>query len=237
MKQALAELSTPLNEEEMERLDNFLLDRIDDETDTEGKDEGVLNVSELDGLFTAIVSGPELVQPSQWLPAVWGDFEPIWESEKDFEDIFTLMMRQMNGISSTLMEQPETFEPIFMERQIKGKTYTIVDEWCEGYRRGVTLTKNLWSAGGDEIAELLVPILSFTATTNWLAHNLNDEGEVEIIQKTIVLNTRDIHAYWLERREEQTPVAEPLRQSGPKVGRNAPCPCGSGRKFKKCCLH
>lgn len=21
----------------------------------------------------------------------------------------------------------------------------------------------------------------------------------------------------------------------PKIGRNAPCPCGSGRKFKKCC--
>jgi uncharacterized protein YecA (UPF0149 family) len=21
----------------------------------------------------------------------------------------------------------------------------------------------------------------------------------------------------------------------PKVGRNEPCPCGSGRKFKKCC--
>jgi hypothetical protein len=28
---------------------------------------------------------------------------------------------------------------------------------------------------------------------------------------------------------------EPLR-AGPKVGRNEPCPCGSGKKFKKCCL-
>jgi SEC-C motif-containing protein len=25
-----------------------------------------------------------------------------------------------------------------------------------------------------------------------------------------------------------------IRQ-GPKIGRNDPCPCGSGRKFKKCC--
>ena len=24
-------------------------------------------------------------------------------------------------------------------------------------------------------------------------------------------------------------------RTGPKVGRNDPCPCGSGRKFKKCC--
>ena len=29
------------------------------------------------------------------------------------------------------------------------------------------------------------------------------------------------------------PVVNPLRT----VGRNDPCPCGSGKKFKKCCLH
>ena len=28
---------------------------------------------------------------------------------------------------------------------------------------------------------------------------------------------------------------QPIRRAGPKVGRNAPCPCGSGKKYKKCC--
>ncbi len=28
---------------------------------------------------------------------------------------------------------------------------------------------------------------------------------------------------------------EPFKREGPKVGRNDPCPCGSGKKFKKCC--
>lgn len=28
---------------------------------------------------------------------------------------------------------------------------------------------------------------------------------------------------------------EPIRRTAPKVGRNDPCPCGSGKKFKKCC--
>jgi hypothetical protein len=31
------------------------------------------------------------------------------------------------------------------------------------------------------------------------------------------------------------PAVEPYRRESPKVGRNDPCPCGSGRKFKKCC--
>ena len=29
---------------------------------------------------------------------------------------------------------------------------------------------------------------------------------------------------------------EPVRRAEPKVGRNDPCPCGSGKKFKKCCM-
>jgi SEC-C motif domain protein len=32
----------------------------------------------------------------------------------------------------------------------------------------------------------------------------------------------------------ETPKQEPVVQ-GPKIGRNDPCPCGSGKKFKKCC--
>lgn len=34
---------------------------------------------------------------------------------------------------------------------------------------------------------------------------------------------------------KQPPVAEPVRHTGPKVGRNDPCPCNSGKKYKKCC--
>ena len=32
------------------------------------------------------------------------------------------------------------------------------------------------------------------------------------------------------------PRAEPRTADGQKVGRNDPCPCGSGKKYKKCCL-
>jgi preprotein translocase subunit SecA len=30
-------------------------------------------------------------------------------------------------------------------------------------------------------------------------------------------------------------AATPVQREGPKVGRNDPCPCGSGKKYKKCC--
>ncbi len=36
------------------------------------------------------------------------------------------------------------------------------------------------------------------------------------------------------QKSEKKP--EPLRNTGKKVGRNDPCPCGSGRKYKVCCM-
>jgi preprotein translocase subunit SecA len=36
----------------------------------------------------------------------------------------------------------------------------------------------------------------------------------------------------ISRQQRQTPV----QRNVPKVGRNDPCPCGSGKKYKKCCL-
>lgn len=32
------------------------------------------------------------------------------------------------------------------------------------------------------------------------------------------------------------PTQRQMERNPPKVGRNEPCPCGSGKKFKKCCL-
>ena len=34
---------------------------------------------------------------------------------------------------------------------------------------------------------------------------------------------------------EQGKPQEPVKRDGDKIGRNAPCPCGSGKKYKKCC--
>ena len=231
-------LFDPLNDEEIDQLDRCLLDRVDDDADTEGKDEGLLGISDLDGFFTALVSGPVVILPSRWLPAVWGDFEPVWETTKDFEHVISLMMRHMNGIAATLMEQPQDFEPIFLEREVEGKMYTIVDEWCEGYMQGVALAADSWNAGGQLMAILLLPIRAFTGETGWRAHDLTD-AETENIRNAITPNVRDIHAWWLARRDHHAPPASALahRAAPPRVGRNDPCPCGSGKKYKKCCLH
>lgn len=224
------DLFTPLTDEELNRLDDFLLDRVDEDEYVEGMDEGILDISALDGFMTAIVSGPNMVPPSQWLPAVWGNFEPVWESDQQFEEIMTLMMRHMNGIAGMLMDAPDDFDPIFMQHEVDGKVYSIVDEWCEGYLRGMALDIRAWKEA-EEIKELLGILLLFASESGWEELKQMTDEEVEKCQDMIAPAVRSIHAYWLAQRKNMST----MRREGTKVGRNDPCPCGSGQKFKKCC--
>ncbi|EBS3384237.1 YecA family protein, partial [Salmonella enterica subsp. enterica serovar Corvallis] len=45
----------------------------------------------------------------------------------------------------------------------------------------------------------------------------------------------ELHAWWMAH-PHTTPLQMPIKAEV-KVGRNDPCPCGSGKKFKQCCLH
>jgi len=226
----------PLNEDELEWLDQFLLYRIDEDADCEGKDEGVTDLSELDGMFTAVVSGPVLVPPSDWMSQIWGDFPPAWKDERELQHVMSLLMRHMNSIAGMLMEHPDDFEPMFEQRIVEGKTHTIVDEWCEGYMRGVALASGMWDLESIEMKILLAPIAAFTEEQDFYAHDNCTKEEFINLQNAITPNVREVHAHWLARRAEYASVGT-VRRDEPKIGRNDPCPCGSGKKFKKCCLH
>lgn len=69
--------SGPLTDREIDWLEEILMKY--------GMDDSVLCFSELDGLLTAILSGPNMVSPNIWLSAIWGrgDYHPKWSSERD----------------------------------------------------------------------------------------------------------------------------------------------------------
>lgn len=68
------------------------------------------------------------------------------------------------------------------------------------------------------------------------------DTERDAAADSLAESARQIHAYWLDQRRQglnrgETPGIMPSR--GPvrapvKVGRNEPCPCGSGKKYKHC---
>ncbi len=230
-------LNKALTSSEQDWIDSFLLNRMAEDEDVEGKDEGILGISELDGYFTAIVSGPEMVVPSLWLPQVWGDFELEWESEKEFEKVVNLFMRHMNSIASILIENPSYLEPIFMESKVSGRKNTIVEDWCYGYMRGVTLCLEDWDIEQLDMRILLSPILAFGSEHGCDTLSEMSSDEIKNIKSAIIPNVHEIYSYWLARRDSPGSGNKPTVRAAPRIGRNDPCPCGSGKKFKKCCLH
>ncbi|MFQ6006761.1 MAG: UPF0149 family protein [Woeseia sp.] len=222
------DLSTPLTDVEYEELDDFLL--------SVEHDDAVLNLSEFDGFITAVVSGQKTIMPSTWMPALWGgeDNAPVWQSLEDYQFIFGLMIRHMNMTSATLMADPIEFEPMFMESTIDGVTHWVVDEWCTGYMKGVALYP-ISAVTISDMNEMLAPIRQFADPDGWDSLKGKDHREIRELQEQIAPAARAIHAYWLARRTTPDAEAGTYVRPEPKVGRNDPCPCGSGIKFKKCC--
>jgi preprotein translocase subunit SecA len=66
------------------------------------------------------------------------------------------------------------------------------------------------------------------------------EADVEAVEKPAELeNVQYQHASYDEAlgesgEDEAQPAAQPFERQGVKVGRNDPCPCGSGKKYKQC---
>ncbi len=83
-------------------------------------------------------------------------------------------------------------------------------------------------------------------TIRYLSHvqvsSQDDVARMEQQRKNQALNHQYQHAKLDELNESETETdqnssdtAKPVLRSAPKVGRNSPCPCGSGKKYKQCC--
>ncbi len=70
-----------------------------------------------------------------------------------------------------------------------------------------------------------------TAFVDFSAYYQAGEGEQALHEKSEFVRRDGV---WFYTRAVRTGPA-PVKSTGPKVGRNDPCPCGSGKKFKHCC--
>jgi len=230
--------SDALTDEELEELDRFLLD-------TEGIEES-MDISMLDGYLAALLSGPTTILPSEWLRWVWdvekGEDSPVFSSTADAQRIMNLIMRHMNDVTLTLIQAPEEYEPLILESRDEREPVPVIDQWCVGYMKGVSLDPQGWLPVTAGHPEWMSTILLYGTEEGWEQlerRNLSIE-EHRQIAAGLADAVRKIHAHFLEQRKAMTAAGsaqvirrEPIRNPD-KVGRNDPCPCGSGKKYKQC---
>jgi uncharacterized protein YecA (UPF0149 family) len=87
--------------------------------------------------------------------------------------------------------------------------------------------------GEPAIGVFLAALLGLTGYHDILRRSGDEESRDRIVQ-LIPRGIRNVHHLWHDLRDPF--LASAARHAKPsKVGRNEPCPCGSGNKYKRCC--
>ncbi len=226
-----------LSDDELDQLDALLLSIPMD-------DEGML-LSEFDGFCAGLVVCPEMVMPGEWLPCVWGDGTDAFETLQDIQSATALITRHYNDVARSLAPPVIEYAPLYDEDQRTGEI--LWESWVCGFERAMRLRPDAWERivrSGDEEAAASVNMM--------LALHRIAEGQSDLPHASVIALTEEAPdlipnlVLTINSWSKSTDNAEPFPAwraahrpiapaRGEKVGRNEPCPCGSGRKYKRCC--
>ena len=225
----------PLDGVDLETLDRFLMsDRSPSES---------MMLSDLDGFLTGVAVGPELVMPSEWLPVIWDGEAPEFADEAEAQAILGAIMGRYHEILGQVAN--EDLDPVFWADRDRT---VIAADWAEGFLQAIMLRADAWGPlfKSKRDGQLLIPILALCGDENGESLlGLPPEEEDRVMEEATELVptcVTAIAAYWRAKGPRQISMplvhprpAQPDHQPPSKIGRNQSCPCGSGKKFKKCC--
>jgi uncharacterized protein len=194
-------------------------------------------IEELDGFVAGLLVCPELIPPSEWLPFVWGtdDAAPAFDDLDHANRVLRLIMEHYNLVASILMRDPGAYAPLLPVDDRNGDI--IWEVWIEGFETAVKLRPKAWKRMLDADAETAEAMAGMLALAAWAA----DDESVQAKPDDLDEMAPDLIAPWIVTLNAWR-LANYVAPQGParrtKVRRNDPCPCGSGRKYKRCCgLH
>jgi uncharacterized protein len=79
-------------------------------------DKRAMNLETIDGFFAALICGPEIVLPSEYLTEIWGDGmvnEPVFETRPILQEFLSLIMRHWNAIRHAL-QSGDVYLPLLL---------------------------------------------------------------------------------------------------------------------------
>lgn len=223
----------------LEKLERFLFAQL--------RVADAMSLSEFDGFCAGLLVCPEMIMPSEWLPVVLGQNGPLdFEDMTDAEQSMDLIMDHYNRVAQFLTPPCHELETIY--ETDPNSDEILWEPWVEGFCRAMDLRSGAWHkivlSGDNELVEGLA-MLRLLRAFNHGEVDLSDEVIEQIDRESpdripnIVLRLND----WVKSQQQwgvpfalQQPANSNIKPfPNGKVGRNLPCPCGSGIKYKKCC--
>lgn len=160
------------------------------------------------GLFTAVCTGPDPVAPAIWTAEVVP--KGTLDDDPAARTKLDTLSRLFAAVAESLRTTPEIIPPE------PDKTAQEAGDFCRGYLKGAGMHPT-WGVDAAA-AEKLAPFEAIAKQENV------DPAHREHLGKSVA----EMYSYWQSKRQ--------VVNTTPKIGRNDPCPCGSGKKYKKCCL-
>ena len=190
-------------------------------------DVGLLEIEGTLGLLHAVAIAPSLIPPSAWLPIV---LSPEQNNALDAEEMnvfLGLLMRQYNavleGLSRGAVIMPEAHE----------------EEACVSFAGGFVAGAELdpeWR-GNDQRWDYVEAIAYLAGRLDLVTDETQARLDAEPNIRAILCGDMEplignANLEFGRARQRGTPMAV---QGARRVGRNDPCPCSSGKKYKRCC--
>lgn len=208
------------------------------------------NYDGLHGYLTAIICAPTPVQPMEWMLDLCEAYHLEFTEQQYFTALMQALLKFHNELALALAEgRPYLPEAEDIASAPIGTT--AMELWCDGFLRGIMFNEVEWfDLEDDEVLEEVessMALISAIAMRELQDKTLSPEafsekmGLVQSLLPKAVLTLYDLarsehYAHLLESMEDDwEPHPQPAAST--KIGRNEPCPCGSGLKYKKCCIN
>ncbi len=243
-------IAGPMTDDEIDRL-AALLGRYGD------PDHG-MNLEALDGYLSALVVGPGHVDPADYLPGIWGHV-PTFESNSAQAQAMALIDRLRNHIVWRVQQPlpadeapddprllpmvglPEGADDADPDDPTMGlpADFPLAAAWAMGFGEAASLRADdwdTWCERHEQIADDFERIAELTLVDAEQLKELEIDDAVVPDLATRLSVMFELPAIlqdmFMQRQEDARPA--PVRRDV-EPGRNDACPCGSGRKYKKCC--
>lgn len=205
--------------------------------------EPMINAEWLDGAFTALLAGPSVpggaveVMP-QLVGDVWarafGDPEDVQQASDALEARWRVLRSQLDP--DLLWEDPDRLQlaALLLSPDEEG-AFPLGIEWAAGFRAVAEDPQWGWGATvePETVAAMLGPVLALLlddeALAKWTSEHYAAAPTREQLVDDASFAVQDLRLWWIENAPRTAP-----RRAEALPGRNDPCFCGSGLKFKKC---